>query len=119
MSDFCEGKNPTSIKGVKPTYPIGVEPFSTEEYLPSFVTDSLRASISDFDAWMPGFFDPEALLTGPETRSTSPVRVLRNESYECPTIKGLYPAGEGAGYFGGIVSSAVDGIKCAEAILLK
>ena len=57
------------------------------------------------------------MLTGPETRSTSPIRVLRNENYECPTIRGLYPAGEGAGYSGGIVSSAVDGIKCAEAIL--
>ena len=119
MSDFCEGKHPTAISGVKPTYPIGVEPFSTEEYLPGFVTDSLRASIADFDAWAKGFFYPEALLTGPETRSTSPVRVLRNERYECPTIKGFYPAGEGAGYSGGIVSSAVDGIKCAEALLRK
>lgn len=119
MSDFCERKKPTTLGGVKPTYPIGVEPFSTEEYLPTFITDSLRASIPDFDAWMPGFFNPDALLTGPETRSTSPVRVLRNERYECPTVKGLYPSGEGAGYSGGIVSSAVDGIKCAEALLLK
>lgn len=119
MSDFLEKNKPHSLGGVNPTYPIGVEPISPEEYLPSFVTDSLRASISDFDAWMPGFMYPDALLTGPETRSTSPVRVLRGEKYECLTVKGLYPAGEGAGYSGGIVSSAVDGIKCAEAILLK
>ena len=119
MSDFLEKNKPHSLGGVKPTYPIGVEPISPEEYLPSFVTDSLRASISDFDAWMPGFMYPDALLTGPETRSTSPVRVLRGEKYECPTVGGLYPAGEGAGYSGGIVSSAVDGIKCAEAMLLK
>lgn len=119
MSDFLEGNKQNSLGGVNPTYPIGVEPFAPEEYLPTFITDSLRESIQDFDAWMPGFMYPDALLTGPETRSTSPVRVLRNEKYECPTVKGLYPAGEGAGYSGGIVSSAVDGIKCAEAMLLK
>ena len=119
MSDFCKKQKPTGLGCVNPTYPIGVEPFVLEEYLPTFVTESLRASVSDFDAWMPGFFYPDAVLTGPETRSTSPVRVLRDEKYECPTVKGLYPAGEGAGYSGGIVSSAVDGIKCAEALLLK
>ncbi len=119
MSDFCEKKKPRSLRGVKPTYPIGVELFSPEEYLPDFITESLRESISDFDTWMPGFFNPEAVLTGPETRSTSPVRVLRTEKYESLTVKGLYPAGEGAGYSGGIVSSAVDGIKCAEALLLN
>ena len=119
MSDFVENNKPRLTGDVNPTYPIGVEPFAPEEYLPTFITESLRESIQDFDAWMPGFMYPDALLTGPETRSTSPVRVLRNEKYECPTVKGLYPAGEGAGYSGGIVSSAVDGIKCAEALLLK
>ena len=117
MSDFLENISPKSIGAVDPTYPIGTELVSPEKYLPSAVTDSLRAAISDFDAWMQGFYFGDAMLTGPETRSTSPIRVLRNENYECPTIRGLYPAGEGAGYSGGIVSSAVDGIKCAEAIL--
>lgn len=119
MSDFLENASPKSIGSVNPTYPLGTELIAPEKYLPPCVTDSLRAAIPDFDAWMPGFYFGDAMLTGPETRSTSPVRVLRNESYECPTIRGLYPAGEGAGYSGGIVSSAVDGIKCAEAVLYK
>jgi len=68
---------------------------------------------------MPGFKFGDAVLTGPETRTTSPVRILRNEKCESLTLEGLYPAGEGAGYAGGIISSAVDGIKCAEAMLSK
>lgn len=118
MSDFKERCKPLSLGGVNPTYPIGVELFSPEEYLPGFVTDSLRESIRDFEDWMPGFDFGDAVLTGPETRTTSPVRVLRSAEYECINLKGLYPAGEGAGYSGGIISSAVDGIKCAEAVLL-
>lgn len=64
-----------------------------------------------------GFADGDALLTGVETRSSSPVRILRNESMQSKNVKGLYPCGEGAGYAGGIISAAVDGIKCAEAVL--
>jgi uncharacterized FAD-dependent dehydrogenase len=67
----------------------------------------------DFDAWMPGFYYPDAILTGVETRSTSPVRITRAESGESVSLKGLYPCGEGAGYAGGIVSSAADGIRIA------
>ena len=119
MSDFESAKKPTALSSVNPTYPIGVEPISPDEYLPGFICEALRASILDFDEWMPGFRYGDAVLTGPETRSTSPVRVVRNEKYETPTVSGLYPAGEGAGYSGGIVSSAVDGIKCAEALLKK
>ena len=118
MSDFESRRYPSSFSSVKSTYPIGVEPVSLEKYLPEYIVDSIRASISDFDEWMPGFRYGDAILTGPETRTTSPVRVLRNERYEAITIEGLYPAGEGAGYSGGIVSSAVDGLKCAEALLL-
>ncbi len=119
LGDFLGGK---AVKGgsyVNPTYPIGVEWISPEEYLPPFVTDSLRAAVSDFDAWMKGFYLPEAVMCGPETRTTSPVKILRDENYESPALSGLYPSGEGAGYAGGIVSSAVDGIKCAEALLKK
>jgi len=119
MSDFENKIKPTSLSSLNPTYPIGVEPISPDEYLPDFICESLRASISDFDEWMPGFRYGDAVLTGPETRSTSPVRVLRSEKYQSLTILGLYPAGEGAGYAGGIVSSAVDGIKCAEALLKR
>ena len=119
MSDFESGRIPSSFSSVKPTYPIGCEPVSLERYLPEYIVDSIRASISDFDEWMPGFRFGDAVLTGPETRTTSPVRILRGADFESLSLKGLYPAGEGAGYSGGIVSSAVDGLKCAEAILLK
>ena len=119
LADFKEKRKPTELGSVKPTYPIGVELFSPEEYLPEFITESIRESIRDFDEWIPGFDFGEAVLTGAETRTTSPVRVLRTEGYESINIKGLYPSGEGAGYSGGIISSAVDGIKCAEAMLLK
>ena len=119
MADFKEAIKPSSYGSIKPTYPIGTELFPCESYLPNYITEALRASLSDFDAWMPGFYLGDAVLTGPETRTTSPVRILRTESYESPTLSGLYPAGEGAGYAGGIVSSAIDGIKCAEALILK
>jgi uncharacterized FAD-dependent dehydrogenase len=102
-----------------PTYPKGTVAKPVSEYMPDYVEQSLVSAISDFDEWMPGFKYGDAILTGPETRTTSPVRVLRDESYESPTLRGLYPAGEGAGYAGGIMSSAVDGIKCAESILNK
>ena len=87
--------------------------------MPSVLVNSLREGIRDFDDWMRGFYYPEAVLTGPETRSTSPVRVLRDEKYMTPGIFGLFPIGEGAGYSGGIVSSAVDGVRCAESIILN
>jgi uncharacterized FAD-dependent dehydrogenase len=90
-----------------------------DEIFPPFVSESLRAGILEFDKWMPGFYYPDAVLTAPETRSTSPVRVLRGEDFSALKISGLYPVGEGAGYAGGIVSSAVDGLKCAIAILMK
>lgn len=119
MRDFAEKNSPKGLGLVNPSYPIGVTPISPEEYLPSFVSDSLRESIKDFEEWMPGFYMQDAVLTGPETRTTSPVRILRDDKLESLTVRGLYPAGEGAGYSGGIVSSAVDGIRCAEAMLIN
>lgn len=118
MNDFMRSAKPSSVYGVKPSYPCGVSAVSVEEYMPSAVADSLRAGIRDFDEWMRGFYYPESVLTGPETRSTSPVRIFRDENYMTPGIYGLYPIGEGAGYAGGIVSSAVDGVRCAERIVL-
>ena len=117
MEDFLKNNAPSAPQSVRPTYPIGTRLVSTEEYLPDFITTSLRQSISDFDDWMGGFYCPDAIITGSETRSTSPVRILRSESYEAEGVSGLYPAGEGAGYSGGIVSSATDGLRVAEALL--
>ncbi len=113
MEDFMQKNAPAEPKGVAPSFPRGTRPVSPDAYLPSFVTDSLRAAIMDFDAWMPGFYYPDAILTGAETRSTSPVRITRKESGESQSLGGLYPCGEGAGYAGGIVSSAADGIRIA------
>ena len=104
---------------VIPSYAIGTEKISPDKYLPEYVTDSLKMGISDFDKWLSGYGFAEAVLTGPETRTTSPVRILRDENYEIPGFSGLYPSGEGAGYAGGIISSAVDGIKVAETILKR
>lgn len=118
MEAFMKGEAPR-LSSVKPSYPIGTELISPEKYLPEYITDSIRAAIPDFDAWMGGFYYPDAAMTGPETRTTSPVRVLRRDDFEAMNIGGLYPTGEGAGYAGGIVSSARDGLMVAEAIINK
>ena len=119
MGDFVT-KSLSAVSGsVIPTYQRGVVNATAEEYLPEHITDSLRAAISDFEAYAPGFYFPDAILTGAETRSTSPVRILRGEDFSAVGISGLYPAGEGGGYAGGIISSAADGVKAAEAILTK
>ena len=119
ICDFTK-KNPTSMIGdVSPSYPRGTALVPPEEYLPEYITESLRAAIRDFDEWIPGFYYPDAILTGAETRSTSPLRVERGEDYQSVTVKGLYPIGEGAGYAGGIISSATDGVRAAEALILN
>lgn len=117
IADLKEGNRTSYIGEVVPSYARGCELVSPTEYLPSFVTDSLRAAIYDFDEWMPGYYHPDAMLTGAETRSTSPIRVERDDSYQSISIRGLYPTGEGAGYAGGIVSSATDGVRAALALL--
>ena len=117
LEDFVAGRETTRFGEVLPTYPRGTVMAEAEAYLPTFVTETLRAAIPRFDRFMNGFYYPDAVMTGPETRTTSPIRVLRGETMEVPGIGGLYPAGEGAGYAGGIVSSAADGIKVALAVL--
>ena len=113
-------KNKKSEKLItRPTYPIGTVLASHDEYMPSYLTDSLRAAMTDFDAWLPGFSHPDATLTGAETRSTSPVRFTRGEDMTALGVCGVYPIGEGAGYAGGIVSSAADGVLCAETLLKR
>lgn len=119
LGAFTEHRSATLDGAIKPSYPRGLLPISPEEYLPDYITDSLRASIADFDSWMPGFYLPDAVMTGPETRTTSPIRLVRTGSYEAEGICGLYPTGEGAGYAGGIISSARDGLMVAESIILK
>ncbi len=120
LEDFMKNRSTDSFGEVLPTFPKGTAFAAPDAYLPSFITDTLRLAIPEFDAWIPGFYAPDAVLTGAETRSTSPVRVERNaDTLVSVSCSGLYPVGEGAGYSGGIVTSAMDGLKCAESYLLK
>lgn len=109
-------KNGTTSAPVAPTYHPGVRDADLDKCLPAFVTNTLRGALPQFGRKLKGFDDPSALLTGVETRSSSPVRILRGEDYQSIGLPGLYPCGEGAGYAGGITSAAVDGIRVAEAI---
>lgn len=103
----------------EPTYRPDVTWTPICEVLPEFVTDAMREAITELDKKLRGFADSGAVLTAPETRSSSPVRILRDDKTLQSEIKGLYPCGEGAGYAGGITSAAVDGIKIAEAIVIN
>ncbi len=116
LGDFLKNKPSTKCGSINPTAKSGVIFDDIRKVLPSFITDALKQGIADFDKKLRGFADKNAVLTAPEARSSSPVRILRNEE-KVSNIIGLYPCGEGAGYAGGIMSAAVDGIKCAEAII--
>ena len=115
VGDFLSGRASAALGGVAPTYHPGVTPADLRRCLPGYVADTLRSALPLFDRKLRGFASPEALLTGVETRSSSPVRILRGEDLQSP-IRGLYPCGEGAGYAGGITSAAVDGVRVAEAV---
>ena len=117
VGDFLAGRPSSGFGSVEPTYPRGVVPSSLDGCLPPFLTESLRAGILKMEKHLRGFSLPDAVLTAVESRSSSPVRLLRGEDMQSVSVGGLYPCGEGAGYAGGIVSAAVDGIRCAEKIL--
>ena len=87
------------------------------ESLPAFVVSAIQEALPEFEKRIRGFAQVDAVLTGIETRTSSPVRIMRGKDYQSISIQGLYPAGEGSGYAGGILSSAMDGIKAAEAII--
>ena len=112
--DLKNGKSGTEASYVKPTYSPGAIPCDFRELLPEYMIDTLIEGIALMGKKIRGFDSDSAILTAVETRSSSPVRIPRDkDSFEHITVKGLYPAGEGAGYAGGIMSSAIDGIKCA------
>lgn len=119
VGDFLEDKKPSSIdlSNVKPSYAIGVEPCSLSKLYPKAVSDMLKTGIYKFSSQMKCFGDKSAVLTAPETRTSSPVRITRSENLCSVSVKNLYPSGEGAGYAGGIMSAAVDGIRCALKIM--
>ncbi len=116
VGDFLKEQKSTKLSFVDPTCPTGVTPSDIRQVLPKKVTDTMAEAIVQMDKKLKGFALADAVLTAPETRSSSPVRILRDDIYQT-NIRGLYPCGEGAGYAGGIVSAAVDGIKCAHAVL--
>ncbi len=116
VGDFMQGKPSGHGGAVRPTCPTGVCYSDADSVLPPLVTGTIREAIAAFDKKLRGFALPDAVLTFPESRSSSPIRILRDEFFQT-NVRGLYPCGEGAGYAGGIVSAAVDGIRCAEAVL--
>ena len=117
MEDFIASKSSKAFGDIFPTYPRGTVFAHTKEFLPEFIESSLRVAIADFEDYRRGFYCPDALLTGIETRTTSPIRLLRDENRQSLSLKGLFPCGEGAGYAGGIISSAEDGLKTALCII--
>ena len=120
VGDFLSGECKNDPSVVKPTYMNGsnISLASPEKYLPGFVTESIKNAISAFDNKIHGFARKEAILTGAETRTSAPVRILRNNDTKLALgYRNLYPAGEGAGYAGGITSAAIDGLKCAIALM--
>ena len=117
VGDFLAGKASTGAGEVQPTYRPGVAWCDLHTVLPEKITGALKTAIPMLDGNLKGFSDPNAVLTAPETRSSSPVRIPRDAQMQSVSLQGLYPAGEGAGYAGGIMSAAVDGILCAEALI--
>ena len=120
IGDFLKNEKSKCFGEVLPSYKPGTSFGKLDDILPEFITNSMRQGIALMDKRLKGFMDSDALLTGVESRSSSPIRILRNkDTMEALGIDGLYPCGEGAGYAGGIVSAGVDGIKCAEKIIEK
>lgn len=117
VQDFFEGRKSKTHGAVMPTYPVGVQYGTLEGILPNFVIQQMQTGLRVFGRKIHGFDMPDALLTGPETRTSSPVRITRVQNRHSIQISGLLPCGEGAGYAGGIMSAAVDGIGCAQEIL--
>ncbi len=116
LGDFVAGRPSTALGSVVPSYRPGVELTDLATCLPDFAVTAMREALVAFGRTIPGYDHPDAVMTGVETRTSSPVRIPRGEDFQSVNTAGLYPAGEGAGYAGGILSAAVDGIKVAEAV---
>ncbi len=118
VGGFLGGKD-AAFGAVQPSYAPGVKRCDLRAFLPEVIGGTIAAALPLFARKLSSFAAPEAVLTGPETRSSSPLRMARDERLQCPALGGLYPCGEGAGWAGGIVSAAVDGMKCAEALIME
>jgi hypothetical protein len=118
VGDFLAGRPSTELGDVLPSYKPGVTPTDLALCLPDFAVAAMREALLAFDRQMPGFARPDAVMTGVETRTSSPIRIRRGWDFQSLNTPGLFPAGEGAGYAGGILSAGVDGIRVAEALAL-
>jgi uncharacterized FAD-dependent dehydrogenase len=116
VEDFLSARASTAFGAVEPSYRPGVRPTDLSTVLPAYAIEAIREALPVFGRQIPRYDDPDALLTGVETRTSSPVRITRGGDFMSLNTEGLFPAGEGAGYAGGILSAAVDGIKVAEAV---
>jgi uncharacterized protein len=119
VGDFLEGNPSTEFGSVMPSYKPGVHLTDLADSLPAYAIEAIREAIPAFEKQIKGFSIKDAVLTGIETRTSSPLRITRDANFQSMNVKGLYPAGEGAGYAGGILSAGVDGIKVAEAVALS
>ena len=119
VGDFLAGKPSTQLGSVEPSYQPGVRLTDLASVLPDYAIEAIREALPAFDQQIKGFAMADAVLTGVETRTSSPLRITRGDDYQSLNVKGLYPAGEGAGYAGGILSAGVDGIRVAEAVALS
>jgi uncharacterized FAD-dependent dehydrogenase len=118
LEDFLAGRPSTAFGSITPSYQPGVKPTDLAQCLPDYAVAAMREALPVFGRQMPGYDHPDVVLTGVETRTSSPVRITRGADLQSLNTQGLYPAGEGAGYAGGILSAAVDGIRVAEALAL-
>jgi len=119
VGDFIAGRPSTVLGGVEPSYQPGVRLTDLSTALPAYAITAIREALPVFDERIKGFSRPDAVLTGVETRTSSPLRITRDAHYQSLNTRGLYPAGEGAGYAGGIMSAGIDGIRVAEALALN
>ena len=119
VGDFIAGRPSTSLGSVIPSYKPGVHPTDLSTALPDYVIEAIREALPQIDKKIAGFAMHDAVLTGVETRTSSPIRIRRKDNYQSMNVEGLYPAGEGAGYAGGIYSAAIDGIEVAQAVALN
>ncbi|MBN8531954.1 MAG: hypothetical protein J0L97_08870, partial [Alphaproteobacteria bacterium] len=116
VGDFIAGRPSTQLGSVIPSYKPGVTPTDLSSCLPDYAIFAIREALTAFGRQIRGFDMNDAVLTGVETRTSSPIRITRGEDFQSLNTRGLFPAGEGAGYAGGILSAGVDGIKIAEAV---
>jgi uncharacterized FAD-dependent dehydrogenase len=119
LGDFLAGRASQGFASVVPSYQPGVHPTDLSACLPAFAVEAMREALPVFGRQMPGYDHPDVVMTGVETRTSSPVRITRGTDFQSLNTRGLYPAGEGAGYAGGILSAAVDGIRVAEALAAR